>query len=327
MAKMFLNKAIAKAVKMEMEKDESIFVCGEDIIATGGGLSILMGLSKQFPDRCLDMPVCESGFTHFANGAALAGMRPIVDIMMSDFAAIAADPIINNAPKFRYCSLGELQTPVTYITANGGRGCYGGYGSGCNHSQCIESWFANVPGLKIVAPYYADDVFGLLRSSIRDNDPVLFLYHEGSLGVMSEVPDEDYVIPLNHAGKVMHEGKDVTIVAIQAMVPVAEEARIELEKEGISVELIDPRVLIPFDEATLLKSIKKTGRLVIVQEAHVRGGYGGEIAAIASEKGFDSLKAPIKRLGAVNCPIPAGYGEYYMMPHVEDIVNAIKSII
>lgn len=327
MAKMFLNRAIAKAVKMEMEKDGSIFVCGEDIVNTGGGLSIFMGISEQFPDRCLDTPICESGFTHFANGAALAGMRPIVDIMMSDFATIAADAIINNGAKFRYCSLGVLQAPITYITANGGRGTYNGYGSGCNHSQCIESWFANVPGLKIVAPYYASDVFGLLRSSIRDNDPVLFLYHEGSLGRMSEVPDEDYVIPLNNAAKIMHEGKDVTIVAIQGMVPVAEEAREELEKEGISVELIDPRVLIPFDETALLNSIKKTGRLVIVHEAHVRGGYGAEIAAIASEKGFASLKAPIKRLGALNCPIPAGYGEYYMMPHADDIINAVKSII
>ena len=327
MAKMYLNRAIAKAVKLEMERDESVFVCGEDIFNNGGGLSVFMGLSGEFPDRCVDMPVCEAGFSHFANGAALAGMRPIVDIMMSDFFAIAADPIINNAPKFRYCSLGKLKAPVTYVTANGGRGTYGGYGSGCNHSQCIESWFANVPGLKIAAPYYAGDVFGLLRSSIRDDDPVLFLYHEGSLGRMADVPGDDHIIPLNNAAKVLREGTDATIVAIQAMVPVAEEAASLLQQEGISVEVIDPRVLIPFDEEAMLKSIAKTGRLVILQEGHVRGGFGGEIAAIAAQKGFDSLKAPIQRLGAMNSPIPAGYGEYHMLPHVEDVVDAVKKML
>lgn len=328
MARMYLNRAIAKAVRLEMEKDNSIFICGEDIINKGGGLSIYMGIPEAYPDRCFDMPICESGFTHFANGTSLAGLRPVVDLMMSDFAAIAADAIINNGAKFRYCSLGVLKAPVTYVMANGGRGTYGGYGSGCNHSQSSESWFANVPGLKIVMPYYAEDAFGLMRSSIRDDDPVIFMYHEGSIGVASEVTDDnDFVIPLNKAAKIRRAGTDVTVIAIQGMVPVAEKAADQLAQEGISVELIDPRVIIPFDEEAMLKSISKTGRLVIVQEAPVRGGYGGEIAAIAAEKGFESLKAPIKRLGSLNCPMPAGYGEYYMMPHPEDVTAAVKSLM
>lgn len=327
MRQLYLNRAIAEAVKEEMAKDERVVLIGEDIINRGGGMSIFLGISNEFPERCLDMPMAEAGFSHFANGAALAGHRPIVDIMFADFATIASDAIINCAPKFRFNSNGVLSCPVVYTMANGGRATYSGAGSGCNHSQCVESWFQNVPGLKILAPYYPYDVKGLLKAAIRDDDPVVLLYHEGSLGVKGEVPEDDYVIPLNNAAKIINEGTDVTLVAIQSMVPLAEKAVAELEKEGISVELIDPRVLIPLDEEKIINSVKKTGRLVIVHESHVRGGFGGEIAAVVAENCGDKLKSRIKRVGALNSPIASGFSESLMLPHVEDIVEAVKSVI
>jgi len=326
MRQIYLNKAIAEAVMIEMKRDEKVVLMGEDIVNRGGGMSTFLGVPQAFPDRSMDMPLAESGFTHFANGAALAGYRPVVDLMFSDFSAITMDAIVNGAAKFRFNSLGKISMPITYVMANGGRGVYDGVGSGCNHSQCVESWYSNVPGLKIVAPYYPVDILGLLRASIQDNDPVIFLYPEASIGLRGEIPDEDYVIPLNGAAKIMNEGSDVTLVAIQSMLPLAVKAVEELKKEGISVELIDPRVLIPFDEEKVINSVKKTGKLVIVHEGHKRAGYGSEIAAIMAEKCFESLKAPVKRVGALNAPIGSGYTEAYIMPHVEDIVKAVKEI-
>lgn len=326
MATMFLNRAIAAAVKKEMEADENIILLGEDIINKGGGLSIYLGIPEAFPDRCFDMPICESGFTHFANGAAVFGLRPVVDLMFSDFGYIAGDAIVSNAAKFRFNSMGNINVPTTYVFGNGGRGTYGSAGSGSTHSQCSENWFTNVPGLKIAVPYYADDAYGLMRSCIRDNDPTLFFYHEGSLGVKAEIADPEALIPLNGAARIRREGTDVTILAIQSMVPVAEKAAAALEEEGISAEVIDPRVLVPFDADALIASVHKTGRLVIVHEAPVRGGFGGEVAAIAAEKCFGSLKAPIMRIGSLNSPIPSNMGEYLMMPKVEDIISTVKSI-
>lgn len=327
MRQTYLNRAIAEAVIKEMERDEKVVLMGEDIINRGGGMSTFLGVPQKFPERSLDMPIAESGFTHFANGAALAGYRPVVDLMFSDFSAIAMDAIVNGASKFRFNSLGKISVPITYVMANGGRGVYDGVGSGCNHSQCVESWYSNVPGLKIVAPYYPVDILGLLRASIQDDDPVIFLYPEGSIGLRGEIPDEDYVIPLNGAAKIMNEGTDVTVVAIQSMLPLAVKAVEELKKEGISVELIDPRVLIPFDEEKVINSVKKTGKLVIVQEAHKRAGFGSEIAAIMAEKCFEYLKSPVQRVAALNAPIGSGYTEAYIMPHVEDIVKAVKEIV
>lgn len=326
MAKMYLNKAMAKGAMLEMEKDESVIVLGEDIINRGGGMSNLIGVPNKFPDRCFDMPIAEQAFTNMAVGAAMLGMKPIVDLMFSDFAAVCADSIINCAPKMRFQTFGQTEIAVVYVAANGGRGTYGQPGTGATHSQCIESWFMNVPGLKIVAPYYPEDALGLMRSSIQDKDPVLYLYHEGSLGVKGEVTCEE-PIPLTNAGKVVREGSDVTILAIQSMVPVALKAAEELEKDGISVEIIDPRVLIPFDQETLVKSVKKTGRLVITHEAPKRGGVGGEIAAIASEYCFDALNAPIIRVAGKNIPIGPGLHEYYLAPHVEDIVAGVKKTL
>lgn len=327
MRDVYLNRAISEAVAKEMELDKRVILIGEDIINRGGGMSTFLGIPQAYPDRCLDMPIAESGFCHFANGAALAGMRPVVDLMFSDFSAIAVDPIVNGAAKFRFNSLGEVSVPIVFLAANGGRGTYDGVGSGCNHSQCIESWFMNVPGLKIVAPYYPSDVLGLMRASIRDDDPVLFLYHEGSLGVREQIPENVDPIPLNNAAKIMREGTDISIVAIQSMVPLAVKAVEELAEKGISAELIDPRVLIPFDSDKVLASVKKTGKLLIVQEAHTRGSFAGEILRLIVEDCPQNLKKPAKVLGAKNAPIASGFAEAYIMPHKEDIVKAAEVMV
>ena len=310
MRQLYLNRAIAEAVAQEMKRDERVVLIGEDIINRGGGMSTFLGVYDQFPDRCLDMPIAESGFTHFGNGAALAGMRPIVDLMFSDFSALAFDAIVNGAAKFRFNSQGEACVPIVYVMANGGRGAYtGGVGSGCNHSQCVEGWFQNIPGLKIVAPYYPSDALGLLKASIRDDDPVLFLYAEGSLGVREAVPEEMEPIPLHHAAKIMREGTDLTIVAVQAMVPTALKAVEELEKAGISAELIDPRVLIPLDLEKITASVRKTRRLLVVHEAPSRGGIGAEILSAVTQEALRDMKAA-RVLGAKNirglrfCGIP-----------------------
>lgn len=327
MARMFLNRAIAEAVRLEMERDEKVILLGEDIINRGGGMSTFLGIPEAYPDRCYDMPICENGYAHFAVGTCLAGYRPIVDLMFSDFMGVAYDAIVNDAAKWRFNSQGKVQIPVVFFAGNGGRGTYGSVGSGVNHSQCVEAWFMNVPGLKIVAPYYAEDALGLLRASIRDNDPVLFLYHEGSLGKKSEVADGDVYIPLSNAAKVRKEGTDLTVVAIQSMVPIVEKAAKKLEAEGISIEIVDPRVLMPLDMDTINKSIAKTGKLLIVSEAHSRGSFASEIAARAADEAFEYLKAPVKKVGALNSPIGSGFTEYMMVPHEEDVIDAVKSML
>ena len=326
MPRMYLNRAIAAAVSEEMARDEKVILLGEDIINGGGGLGIYLGVPQKFPERCLDMPISEAGFSYFGVGAAVAGYRPIVDMMFSDFASICADAVSNGSAKVSFMTQGVQNCPIVFLMANGGRGTYGSFGSGCHHSQCTESWFQNVPGLKIVAPYYPADVKGLLKASIRDNDPVVFMFHEGSTGRAAEVPaDDDYIIPLTNAANVIREGKDVTIVAIQSMVPVAEKAAEALAEQGIDAEVIDPRVLIPLDIDKICNSVAKTGKLIVVQEAPRRGAYGGEIVAEVCEKMGDK-HINVRRLGSVNAPIGNGCVEYFLVPKQEDIVNAAKEL-
>jgi pyruvate/2-oxoglutarate/acetoin dehydrogenase E1 component len=325
MRELYLNRAIAEAVIKEMERDSKVILMGEDIINKGGGLSTFMGTYDKFPERCLDMPISESGFINFANGAAAVGLRPVVDLMFSDFSAVAFDAIVNSAAKLCFNSLGESQCPTVYVMGNGGRGTYDGVGFGHSHSQCTEGWYMNVPGLKIVMPYYPADVLGLLRAAIRDNDPVIFLYHQGSLGLRGPVPDEDYIIPLNNAAKVIREGSDVTVVAIQSMLPLAVKAAARLEELGISAELIDPRVVVPLDQEKIINSVKKTGRLLMVQEAHRRGGIGSEIISVVAQECAGDVKA-VRLLGALNSPIGSSFTEAYLMPHVEDIVKAAQEL-
>jgi pyruvate dehydrogenase E1 component beta subunit len=325
MAKMYLNRAIAAAVSEEMERDESVILLGEDIINTGGGLSVYLGVPQKFPDRCLDMPIAEAGYAYFGVGAAVSGLRPIVDMMFSDFGTICSDAISNGAAKIAFSTQGTVGCPIVFVMANGGRGTYGNFSSGCHHSQCVESWFQNVPGLKIAAPYYPADVKGLLKASIRDNDPVVFLFHEGSTGVSGMIPDGEHIIPLTNAANILREGKDITIVAIQSMVPLAVKAAENLSGQGIDAEIIDPRVLIPLDEKKIVDSARKTGKLLVVQEAPRRGAFGGEIVSTVVEQLGDT-GIRVKRLGSLNAPIGNGFAEYYLMPKEEDIINAAKNL-
>jgi len=328
------TKAITLAIQKEMELDERVIILGEDIINFGGSMGIFRGLPEKFPDRCLDMPVAENGFVQFGNGCALAGLRPIVDLAYSDFSLMAADAIINTTAKMCFENFGKTPMPMVITMANGGMATYGSTGSGCNHAQCVENIFANVPGLKIVMPYFPSDMLGLMRSAIRDNDPVLFLYHKATAGRresmaakdLTELEDDEYIIPLNNAGHVIREGSDVTIVALQSMIPVALDAAQELEAEGIQAEVIDPRVLMPFDTETVLKSVRKTGKLIVVQEAHSRGGFGCDIVAEIAQAEDMPLKKPAKIIGALNTPIPSGFAECMMMPHKEDVIAAVKAL-
>lgn len=327
MKKINFIQAVVEAMAEEMARDENVVLMGEDAVSLGGGLSNFMGLAQYFPDRVLNMPLSESAFSHFAAGAAVAGLRPVVDLMFSDFATVCADAIANVAPKLRYCSNGKIQVPIVFYAGNGGR-----LRSGCHHAQSIESWFANIPGLKIVAPCTAPDVKGLLKAAIRDNDPVLFLPPEEGImkamtGVEEDTPEGEHIIPLNKAGLIVKEGTDVTLVTLGGMRYESVRAAEELEKLGISVEVVDPRVLIPLDKEVIFNSVRKTGKLVIAHEAPTRGGFGGEIAAVVTEECFDALKAPVKRVGALNMPIPAGFAEQFVLPNAEKIVSAVKSLV
>lgn len=316
------------AVSEEMARDDKVILVGEDMKNLNGGLSIFLGVPGEYPDRCLEMPLAELGFSHFAAGAAAGGYRPIVDLMFSDFSTVACDSIINFAAKYRYVTLGEKSMPIVYILGNGSRGTYGGWSSGCNHNQCMETLFNNIPGLKIAMPYYPNDVKGLLKASIRDNDPVVFFYQLGSVGLQGDVDQSpDFVIPLNNAARVVKEGSDVTVVAIQGVIPFAVEAAEKLEAEGISVEIIDPRVINPLDEEKICASAAKTGRILITHEAPVRGGVGGEIAAVIARNCYNKLKAPVERLGQLHTPGPTGPTEKMMHVNPDKIYNKVKELM
>jgi len=311
-----------EAMIEEMNRDSKVFFMGEDIGKMGGCFGQHMGLLQKFgPERVIDSPVCESGYTNFGVGAALAGMRPVLEIQFADFMGLAFDAFGNQGPKFRYMTGGMWDVPLTV------RAPQGGYiGAACQHSQCVEAWFMNLPGLKIVVPTTPYDIKGLLKTAIRDNDPVLFLEHKALFQTKGEVPEEEYLIPLGQA-KVVREGKDVTVIAYQTLLYQSLEAAIDLEKEGISIEIIDPRTIIPLDLDTIMKSVKKTGRVVIAHEAPKRGGAGSEISAAIVEAGFADLKAPIKRIGALNIPLPFGPPENYCLPNKEQIVQAVKELL
>lgn len=311
-----IGQAINEAQREEMERDPNVFLIGEDVGVMGGVLGQNVGLYEKFgPNRVLDAPICESGYAEFGVGAAMAGKRPIVEMMFADFAVLAVSAIGNGA-KMRYCAAGNLKTPVVFRCPQGG-----GINAGATHSQCIEGWFMNFPGLKIVMPATPYDFKGLLKTAIRDDDVVLFLEHKTMYGIKGEVPEEEYTIPLGEA-KVVREGKDVTIIALQAMLCEAMDAAVQLEKEGISAEIIDPRTLIPLDKKTIGKSVAKTGRVVIAHEGPKRGGAGAEISAVISENFYSSLKSPIVRVGAANCPLPFVLEEC-ILPNKEDILNAV----
>jgi pyruvate dehydrogenase E1 component beta subunit len=320
-------EAINEALIEEMERDEKVFIMGEDIsIGYGGGgvFGATRGLLEKFGEkRVIDTPLSESAIVGCAGGAALMGYRPIAEIMFGDFLTLTADQMVNITSKMRWVLGGAADVPIVYRTAYGA-----GVGAGLHHSQSLEAWFAHIPGIKVVMPSTPADAKGLLKASIRDNDPVLFMEHKLLYKrLKGPVPEEEYVTPIGQ-GAIMREGDDISIIATGAMVHQGLEAATILEKEGISAEVVDPRTILPLDENIILQSVEKTGGAVIVHEAPTTGGFGGEIAALLADKGIDYLDGPVKRVGALFCPIPScPEMEQYYLPNAEKIVQAVKDIL
>lgn len=316
--------AIAEAHHQQMERDDSVIVFGEDVAFAGGIFQATAGLQERFgPMRVRDTPISESTFVGCGVGAAIAGMRPVVELQIFDFVALAMDMLVNQAAKFKYMLGGKPKVPFVVRGPQGG-----GIRMAAQHSQSLEAWFTHIPGLVVVAPSSAADAKGLLIASIRNDNPVIFL--ESKLlyvSAVSPVPEEYYAIPIGK-GIVKREGTDVTVVATMAMVPRALAAAAQLEREGISVEVIDPRTLRPLDEELILNSVRKTKRLVVAHEAWTQGGFGSEVSAIVMEKAFDWLDAPVVRVGAP--PVPMPYNdelERFVIPSQERIADAIRDLV
>lgn len=314
-------RAINEALREEMARDPSVVLIGLDVGPSGGAFSASRGLYQEFgPKRVRDYPLSENSLIGLASGAAVTGLRPVVEIMFLDFLALAMDPLVNGAAKARAQFGAQYdKVPLTIRTPVG-------KGAGADHCQSLEAWFAHVPGLKVVMPSTVYDVKGLLKASIRDNNPVLFIEHLALLRTKEEIPEEEYIIPLGKA-HIKREGSDVTVVAVGRMVYDALKAADRLAAEGISVEVVDPRTISPLDKETILKSVAKTNKLVIAHEAVKTGGVGAEIAAIVAEEALDSLDAPIKRVGGAFAPISfCPPLEKAVLPSDEDIVKAVKEI-
>ncbi|MFH1351613.1 MAG: alpha-ketoacid dehydrogenase subunit beta [Pseudomonadota bacterium] len=315
-------QAINQALISEMERDPSVFIAGEDV-ATGGVFAVTRGILERFGEkRIRNTPISESAIIGLGVGSALTGLRPVVEIMFMDFIACCMDQIINQAAKARYMFGGKMSVPMVIRTPGGA-----GLGAGPQHSQCLEALFAHIPGLKVVLPSTPYDAKGLMISSIRDNNPVVFVENKMLYGVKGEVPAEAYTIPLGKTD-VKRVGEDITIVALSYMVKIALEAADDLEKEGIKAEVVDPRTISPLDKETIIESVKKTGRLLIVHEAVKHCGFGAEVAAIVAEEAFDFLDTPIVRIGAPFMPVPFSKGaEGKYMPSKERIVSKVKEIL
>lgn len=316
-------RAINEALQEEMARDANVFVIGEDVGAGDGAFSATRGLLKEFgKKRVIDTPISESGIMGIALGAATMGLRPVVEIMFMDFLAVCMDQVVNEIAKARYMFGGQYKVPLTIRTPGGAGGS-----AGAHHSQCLEAWFAHIPGLKVVMPSTVYDVKGLLKASIRDDNPVLFIEHKGLYSMKGNIPEEEYLIPIGKAD-IKREGKDVTVVALGKMVFEAMKAAEKLAAEGISVEIVDPRTISPLDKTTILNSVKKTSRLVIAHEAVKTGGFGAEIAAIVAEEAMDTLDAPIQRVGAPFSPVPfAKPMEDAYLPGATGIINAVKTVM
>jgi pyruvate/2-oxoglutarate/acetoin dehydrogenase E1 component len=313
--------AIREALAEEMERDPAVFIMGEDVRL--GAFGATRGLIDRFgAARVRNTPISEAGFVGAGVGAAMAGMRPVVEVEFASFFYCAFDQVCNQAGKLRYMSGGQARLPLTF------RCVYGAMGSAAaQHSEVVYPQFLHAPGLKIAIPSGPAEAKGLLKAAIRDDNPVLVFEH-GRLGFTSgEVPDGDAVLPLGK-GAVLHEGSDVTLIAIGAMVPKALAVAAALEKEGVGVEVWDPRTLVPLDEEGMLASVAKTGRVVIADEGHLRGGAAGDLAAVIIDKGFDSLNAPIKRVTALDVPIPFSPPlENFVLPDEEKITAAVRAVM
>ena len=320
---MTVREALRAAMREEMESDENVFIMGEEVAEYNGAYKITQGLLDEFGDkRVIDTPITEHGFAGIGVGAAFNGLKPIVEFMTMNFAMQAIDHIINSAGKTLYMAGGQMGCPIVFRGPNGAAARVG-----AQHSQCYASWYAHVPGLKVVAPWNAADAKGLLKSAIRDPNPVVFLENEIMYGQSFETPtDKDFVIPLGRA-KIEREGSDVTLVAFSIMVGKALEAAEKLAEEGIDAEVINLRTIRPLDRYTVLESLKKTNRIVSVEEGWPFAGVGSEIAALCMEHGFDYLDAPVKRVCAADVPMPYAENlEKLALPQVAEIIHAAKEV-
>lgn len=338
MRKLTMAEAINEALCQEMERDPKVILLGEDVGLFGGAFHVTHGLLEKFgPDRVWDTPISEAGFMGIGIGAALTGLRPVLEFQYADFAFCAMDQIVNQAAKIRLMSGGHASVPLVM------RAPQGATGRGAQHSQSVEAWFMHVPGLKVVVPSTPYDAKGLLVSAIRDNNPVLFLEHKMLYGAASPgggkaasdtsigqigtgVPEESYAIPLGKA-EIKRPGKHVTVVATMIMVHRAIAAAEQVAPEGIEVEVVDPRTLVPFDQATILESVRRTNRVVVVSEDHARAGITAELAAMIAHDAFDDLDAPVERVAAADAPIPFGHSEKGVIPSVETIIQAIRRVL
>lgn len=317
------SQALREAMAEEMRRSPSVFLMGEDVGVFGGVFGVTAGLYQEFGKaRVRDTPISEQAIVGAGLGAALVGMRPIVEVMFADFVTVAMDQVVNQTAKARYMSGGKAQVPLTIRIVNGAPGS-----AAAQHSQSPEGWFMNVPGLKIAIPATPYDAKGLLKSAIRGEDPVLFFEHKMLYAVEGEVPEEEYTVPFGQA-TIRREGTAATLIAIGGVLPKVMEAAERLAGQGISVEVIDPRTLVPLDSGTLVESVKKTNRAIIVHEAHRRAGPGAEIAAILAEEAIGYLDAPIIRVATKNVPFPYNPElENFILPGVEDVVAAVEGVV
>ena len=317
------REALNEALIEEMARDNKVFIMGEGIAERGGSYKVTVGLREQFgARRVFDTPISENGFTGAGVGAALTGMRPVVEILFIDFTMLVLDQIINQAAKFRFMSGNTARVPLVVRTQGGV-----GNGLAAQHSQSLEAIFYHIPGLRVVMPSTPYDAKGLLKAAIRCDDPVIFIEHKLLYMNKGEVPEEEYIISLGEAD-IKKEGTDLTIVAWSGMIPKVMDATEILSKEGISAEVVDPRSLVPLDKLTIINSVKKTEHVLIVQEAVRRGGVGSDISSIIQEEAFDYLDAPVIILGGLNTPCPFNLNlEKVVIPQVDDIVRAAKEVL
>ncbi|MBN2033081.1 MAG: alpha-ketoacid dehydrogenase subunit beta [Deltaproteobacteria bacterium] len=316
------SEAFAEALHEEMKRDDTVFIIGEDLRAHDGIFGQFKGLPSKYPERVIDTPISETCLVGAGLGAALTGMRPLVDLHFADFFTTAMDEIANQAAKIRYMFGGQARIPLVIWAPDGG-----GLSAAAHHSQCLEAWFVHTPGLKVVAPSEPADVKGLIKSAIREDNPVIFFQHKKLFAQKGPVPKEEYLIPLGK-GDIKRKGRDITIITYSRMTYFALEAAKQLALKGIEVEVIDIRTLKPLDFEMIAESVKKTYHALVVHEACLTGGFGAEIAARIGEELFDDLDAPVTRIGAKDVPIPfSPLLENYVLPQVSDIVRGIKKVL
>src|SRR4051794_35501528 len=317
------REAVRDALARAMRDDDDVFVMGEDIAEMGGSMGVTQGMLDEFgPERVRNTPISEMAIVGAGIGAAIQGMRPVVEVMYEDFTTLSMEQIVNQAAKHRSMSGGQLKVPLTIRTQGGA-----GWSPGAQHAQQLEAWFVHIPGLKVVFASTPADVRGLLWSAIYDDNPVVFFEHRTLYGIKEEVPDELEPIPIGKA-RIHRDGEDVTVVATGRLVHESLQAAEEAEKEGVSVEVVDPRTLQPLDEKALVESVQKTTRCVVAHEAVTRMGFGAEVASVVQYGAFDWLDAPIERVGAKFAPIPfAPVMEEWVVPHAADVLAAIRRTV